>query len=126
MIVGIGSDIIEIKRVWDKIIKENGFREAVFSLNEINYCESKLRKEEHYAARFAAKEAFFKALGTGIEDITGFSEIEIVHNKQGKPEFSITGNIATYINKLNINHVHVSISHIKEFAHAMVVMESNS
>ncbi|MBK7098524.1 MAG: 4'-phosphopantetheinyl transferase superfamily protein [Sphingobacteriales bacterium] len=64
MITGVGIDIIEVERVASKIGKEQGFREMVFSKEEIDYCESKTHKFEHYAARFAAKEAFFKALGT--------------------------------------------------------------
>jgi holo-[acyl-carrier protein] synthase len=65
MIFGIGTDLIEIERVADRIEKKTGFRELVFTPNEINYCEAKTFKYEHYAARFAAKEAFLKAIGTG-------------------------------------------------------------
>jgi len=59
MIAGLGIDIVEVERIAEKIEKDNGFRELVFSANEIAYCESKTYKYEHYAARFAAKEAFF-------------------------------------------------------------------
>jgi holo-[acyl-carrier protein] synthase len=65
MIEGLGIDIIEVKRVQKRIEAEKGFREYVFSSAEIAYCEKKTNKYEHYAARFAAKEAFLKALGTG-------------------------------------------------------------
>jgi len=65
MIKGIGIDMIEPERVATRIKKKKGFRELVFSKNEIAYCEKKTNKFEHYAARFAAKEAFFKAIGTG-------------------------------------------------------------
>ena len=71
MITGVGIDLIEVERVAVKIRKEIGFRELVFSKKEIAYCEKKTNKFEHYAARFAAKEAFFKAIGTGWG--TGYS-----------------------------------------------------
>ena len=61
----LGTDLVEVERIAAKIGKEQGFRELVFSPGEIQYCESRTYKFEHYAARFAAKEAFFKALGTG-------------------------------------------------------------
>lgn len=59
MIAGLGIDIVEVERIAEKITNDNGFRELVFSAKEIIYCESKTHKYEHYAARFAAKEAFF-------------------------------------------------------------------
>ncbi len=72
MIFGTGIDIIEVERVRDRIASGNGFREYVFSEREIEYCETKANKYEHYAARFAAKEAFLKALGTGWTSDTFF------------------------------------------------------
>jgi holo-[acyl-carrier protein] synthase len=67
MIFGIGTDLIEVERVAEKMEKKIGFKELVFSPNEISYCEPMANKYEHYAARFAAKESFFKALGYGVE-----------------------------------------------------------
>ena len=85
MIAGVGTDMIEVERIAVKIAKESGFRELVFSEKEISYCETKAHKFEHYAARFAAKEAFFKALGTGWLNGTAFNEIEITNDAAGKP-----------------------------------------
>ena len=65
MIFGIGTDLIEVERVAEKMEKKAGFKELVFSADEIIYCEARTFKYEHYAARFAAKEAFLKAIGTG-------------------------------------------------------------
>ena len=65
MIFGIGTDLIEVARIAEKMEKKAGFKELVFSADEIIYCEARTFKYEHYAARFAAKEAFLKALGTG-------------------------------------------------------------
>lgn len=78
MIFGIGIDIIEVERVKNQISKSNGFREKIFTEREIEYCESKKNKAQHYAARFAAKEAFFKAIGTGWRNGMAFNAIIIL------------------------------------------------
>jgi len=75
MIKGIGTDIIEVERVASSIQKESGFRELVFSAEEIKYCEAKTHNYEHYAARFAAKEALGKALGLGWVEGTTIHEV---------------------------------------------------
>lgn len=123
MIYGIGTDLIETERVADKMENKTGFKELVFSPDEIIYCESKANKYEHYAARFAAKEAFLKAIGTGWRNGTAFNEIEIRHNDIGKPEFGFLGNTAHTVNKLNVRKIFVSLSHLKTMACAMVIIE---
>src|ERR1700712_1254956 len=94
MVTGIGIDMVEVERIAEKIGKEQGFRELVFSANEINYCEAATHKYEHYAARFAAKEAFFKAIGTGWTNGTAFNEIEIANDEKGKPQLVLLGTTA--------------------------------
>lgn len=123
MILGVGIDIIETERVAEKIAKENGFREYVFSKAEINYCESKVNKAEHYAVRFAAKEALLKAMGTGISADFTLKEIEISHDKLGKPSFSFSGKTEMIIKTKGISKIHVSLSHQKSMACASVVIE---
>ena len=123
MVTGVGVDMIETERVEAKIAKESGFREMVFSKNEIMYCEAKAHKYEHYAARFAAKEAFFKALGTGWKNGTAFNEIEITNEESGKPEIILLGETAKTINALAIGKISVSLSHLKSVAAAVVVIE---
>jgi holo-[acyl-carrier protein] synthase len=125
MIAGLGIDIIEVRRIAEKIEKDNGFRELVFSANEIVYCESKARKHEHYAARFAAKEAFFKALGTGWLNGTAFNEVEIINNEQGKPEITLLGLTNSTINALGNFSMTVALTHIKSTASAVVILETN-
>ena len=125
MIAGLGIDIIEVRRIAEKIEKDNGFRELVFSANEIAYCESKTHKHEHYAARFAAKEAFFKALGTGWLNGTAFNEVEIINNEQGKPEITLLGLTNSTINALGNFSMTVSLTHIKSTASAVVILETN-
>ena len=123
MIKGIGTDIIEVERVASKIEKENGFRELVFSATEIKYCETKTNKYEHYAARFAAKEALGKALGLGWAEGTTINEVEIINDTNGKPHINFLGKTAGKIASLNLGNIHVSLSHIKTFATATVIIE---
>jgi holo-[acyl-carrier protein] synthase len=123
MTSGVGIDMIEVERVAEKITKESGFRELIFSKDEIAYCESKKNKFEHYAARFAAKEAFFKALGTGWVENTLFSEVEIINTDNGKPEVTLSGLTLATINSMGIKKILVSLSHIKTMASAVVIVE---
>ena len=114
---GIGIDLIEVERVAEKMEKKAGFKELVFSTNEIDYCETKTNKFEHYAARFAAKEAFFKAMGTGWRNGTAFNEIEITNDEDGKPEISFLGNTANTIAEMKLGKISVSLSHLKTMAY---------
>ena len=80
MILGIGTDIIEVSRIEKEISKERqGFQKKVFTANEIQYCETKRFKAQNYAARFAAKEACLKAIGTGLRDGLSWKDIEILN-----------------------------------------------
>jgi len=124
MIFGIGTDLIEVERVAEKMEKKQGFKELVFSADEIIYCEARTYKYEHYAARFAAKEAFLKAIGTGWRNGTAFNEIEIYNDDEGKPEIRFHGLTATTIADLKLGKIFVSLSHLKTMACAMVIIES--
>lgn len=123
MIFGIGTDLIEVERVADKMGKKQGFKELVFSAGEIIYCEAMTFKYEHYAARFAAKEAFLKAIGTGWRNGTAFNEIEIYNDEEGKPEIRFHGITAKTIADLKLGKIFVSLSHLKTMVCAMVVIE---
>lgn len=123
MIAGLGIDMIEVERVAEKIGKESGFRELVFSKKEIEYCESKANKFEHYAARFAAKEAFLKAIGTGWANGTAFNEIEIFNDENGKPGIMLHGETAITLANLGNKKISVSLSHLKTIASAVVIIE---
>jgi len=124
MIFGIGTDLIEVERVAGKMEKKAGFRELVFSADEIIYCEARTFKYEHYAARFAAKEAFLKAIGTGWRNGTAFNEIEIYNDEEGKPEIRFHGITAKTVADLKLGKIFVTLSHLKTMACAMVVIES--
>ena len=126
MITGIGVDMIEVDRVAKKIGKESGFREMVFSKKEIEYCESKAKKFEHYAARFAAKEAFLKAIGTGWRTGIAFNEIETTGDDVGKPEMVLLGETAkSVVTAIGNLKIFVSLSHLINIASAVVVVESH-
>jgi holo-[acyl-carrier protein] synthase len=123
MLAGLGMDLIEIKRIGEKINKKSGFRELVFSKTEIAYCESKTNKFQHYAARFAAKEAFFKALGTGWIEGAHFNEVELTNDQSGKPILILLGETRKLLSAFGINKILVSISHLKTIASAVVIIE---
>ncbi len=123
MIIGIGIDIIEVDRVGEKIHKGNGFREKVFSSGEIIFCESKTNKMEHYAARFAAKEAFLKAAGSGLTVGYTLHEIEVVSDELGKPSINLQGTFLTLANGKSWNKIYLSLSHIQAMACAVVIIE---
>jgi holo-[acyl-carrier protein] synthase len=123
MIVGVGIDVIEVDRVMKKVEKNNGFREKIFSKHEIAFCQSKPNKAENYAARFAAKEAFLKATGLGLALGHQLSKIEIINDKNGKPTLNLSGSFKTQSTKNKWNKIHVSISHLKTIACAVVIIE---
>ena len=99
-IFGIGTDIVNIKRM-EKVLKKRGaiFKNRIFSPNEIAYCEKKNNSTSYYAKRYAAKEAFSKALGTGIRKKINFIDIEIFNDKYGKPSISLKGSTASFLKK---------------------------
>lgn len=123
MVAGVGIDMIEVDRMATKIEKGSGFRELVFSAKEIAYCEGMTNKYQHYAARFAAKEAFFKALGTGWLNGTAFNEIEITNNADGKPELAPIGQTAGLLKEWGPLKISVSLTHLKTIASAVVIIE---
>ncbi len=124
MILGTGIDIIEVERIASRVGRESGFRELVFSAHEIDYCDSKTTRFEHYAARFAAKEAFLKAIGSGWERGLSLFEIEVVNEANGKPGLRISGETARTLAPLGIRKIHVSLSHLKSMATAIVILET--
>ena len=126
MIIGIGNDLINIKRIESTLSKfGDRFIKRVFTDIEIKKSEGRLKKSSSYAKRFAAKEAFSKAIGTGISKGINFNEI-IVHNiKSGKPNIRLLGNTKKVVNKI-LNkkkfNIFLSLSDDKPFAVATVVI----
>jgi len=123
LIFGVGTDIIEVKRVEEKLERTRGLKARLFTEGEIAYCGSKHRPAQHFAARFSAKEAFLKAMGTGWTGGHKFSEIEIVNDALGKPELKIHGKVEEFCRDHGITGMQVSLSHIRDLAKAVVVLE---
>ncbi len=122
MIAGVGTDLIEIARVQRAIEKNPRFVERVYTAQEIVYCRRKKNPWQSYAARFAAKEAVSKALGTGIGSV-GWTDIEILNTKNGQPLVSLHGKAQQLAVERNIQQVHVSLSHSEAYAMATAVLE---
>ena len=125
-IFGIGTDIVDISRIKRLINKNKIFVKRIFSSTEIKYCESKKNKISSYSKRFAAKEAFSKALGTGISKGISFNEISINNNKNGAPFIKLTGKTKTIVKILtkSKNKIFLSLSDEKKYALAMVIISS--
>src|SRR5512138_3744008 len=117
MIISIGVDIIEISRIAKRVEEtESRFRKRVFTPGEIAYCESRAAKATSYAARFAAKEAAMKALGTGWAAGIGWQEIEVVNDSAGAPSLKFTDRALERFNLIGAKRVFLSLSHTKETA----------
>lgn len=123
LIFGIGTDIAEVKRIKKQLTEKTGLKQSIFTNAEIEYCESKRYPEQHFAGRFAAKEAFFKATGTGWGSGYAFSQIEIIPNETGKPIIQLMEKSKEFVELNQITNIHVSISHLKEYALATVILE---
>ena len=123
MIKGIGTDIVEIKTIEKSILQSKRFKERVYTNNEIEYCEKKPNKFQHYAARFAAKEAVMKALGTGWDQGIQWKHIEVLNEPNGKPIILIRDKAKELTNKNEINDIYISLSHCENYATAFVVIQ---
>lgn len=115
MITGIGIDLIEVERIKKLIEKNPRFIPRIFTPQEIHYCQKKVNKYQHFAARFAAKEAFFKALGRRIK----WKDVGLTNLSSGKPELEINAK-----EKFPFESAHVSVAHLSAYAVAMVILES--
>lgn len=124
MIYGIGTDIVNIKRV-EYILNKNktAFIKRILSEHEQALFANKGDSASYCAKRFAAKEAFAKALGTGIGNIVGFQDLSVYNNEQGKPYFVPSEKLRLYLLDKNIKQAHLSISDEKTNAVAFVVLE---
>lgn len=122
MIFGVGIDIIEVDRVANKM-QSRDLLEKVFSPREIEACNKTANCWEGFAARFAAKEAFLKATGRGLTLGHTLRDIEVLNDESGKPFLQLHGEFLEFVTKNNLNQFHVSLSHIKAAACAVVIIE---
>ena len=123
MIIADGCDLIEIERIAKALQREN-FCTRIYTAAELSYAESKKnqRKAASLAAVFAAKEAVAKALGVGLGQI-GWREIEVRHDELGKPFVALSGRARVLAEERGVKNIHLSLSHSREYALAMVILE---
>ena len=124
MIVSIGIDIVEVYRIAETLARTPRFGERVFTDSERAYCDAKgAAAAQSYAGRFAAKEAFLKALKTGWRGKITWQDIEILSDDQGVPSLNISGEAATLFQQTGASRSHISISHTTDHAVAQVIFE---
>lgn len=124
MILGIGIDVIEIPRIRESFDRHGErFRDRVYTAAETEYCKSQATPALHYAARFAAKEAFSKSLGLGIAQGMAWREIGVVNDSRGAPRLVLTGHAAQLAAERGVWSTHVSLSHTDAVAVAVVILE---
>jgi holo-[acyl-carrier protein] synthase len=125
MIIGIGIDIVEPPRIAG-LIERHGdrFIERTYTEGEIAYCKARKRMVEHFAARWAAKEAASKAFGTGIAAGIHWKDIEVINEPSGQPRILFHGNAAKLAAERGVTAVHLSITHTEGYSAAVVVLEA--
>jgi holo-[acyl-carrier protein] synthase len=124
MIISIGIDIIEVARIREVLLRTPRFRERVFTPAERAYCDSRgAVAAQHYAARFAAKEAALKALQTGWRGGISWQDVEIAAHDSGAPYLVLHGPVKELLDKSGATHSHLSLSHTSEHAIAEVILE---
>jgi len=125
MIIGLGSDIMDIARMKRELSRTDlDIRRDLFTEHEIMYCTAKRYPERHFAARFAAKEAMVKSLPVEKKAPLRWQDIEIRNTTNGKPYFFFTGELQALIEKLAVRTVLVTLSHTPAWAMATVILES--
>jgi holo-[acyl-carrier protein] synthase len=127
VIVGIGVDLAEVDRIRDALERPATgarFRQRVFTVGEQAYCERRRGRYESYAARFAAKEATMKALGRGWSAEVGWTDIEVVRERGGRPTIRLHGRAAEFAKRLGVARLHLALTHTADTAMAEVVAES--
>ena len=124
MILGIGSDVLEVSRVERELARHGAFVPGeVFTAAEVAACAATRRPAEHLGARFAAKEAFLKALGSGARGLGAFPEVEVIEEPKGTPRLRLHGAVRAEAARRGVTRVFVSLSHTPEVASALVVLE---
>lgn len=126
MIVGTGVDLVETERIRQALERYGErFFKRLYTPGEIAYCERFKNKAERYAARFAAKEAAFKALGTGWREGVRWVDVEVTHEPSGKPILTLTGRAEQLARQLGVTRAQVSISHADRYSVAQVILETD-
>lgn len=122
MIIGVGTDIIEVDRIEKAIEKTSSFFDKIYTAKEQAYYKEKHKRVETLAGFFSAKEAVSKALGTGFRSF-GMKDIEIIPNALGKPQVYLYNQAKELAEQLGIKDIHISISHCRSYATAFAIAE---
>lgn len=124
MIYGVGIDTVDITR-FERFVRENNLPllERLFTGGEHEYCRARKQSAQHYALRFAAKEAFLKAVGTGLRDGLSWKDMEVVNDHLGKPDLVLHGRASEVFSSLGLSRCFLSLSHDGNAAVAVVVLE---
>jgi holo-[acyl-carrier protein] synthase len=124
VILGLGADWVDVEDL-QRALERGGdrLRRRIFTAAERRYCEGRRREMEHLAARFAAKEALFKALGTGWGSEAGWTDVEVVRARQGPPRLRLRGRAAATARRQGVARLHLTLSHTPRGALAVVVAE---
>src|SRR5262245_28094597 len=124
MIIGVGIDVIQNERIRDSIARFGSrFLNRIYTETEISYCNKCADPTIHFAARFAAKEAAFKALGTGWAGGVKWKDVEIIRLESGKPELRLHGEALTKATSIGANRFHVSLTHDQLVSCAVAILE---
>jgi holo-[acyl-carrier protein] synthase len=122
MILGVGTDLTSVEKIAASV-RSQAFRRKVFTPAEIAACEAFGQPAEHYAGKFAAKEACMKALSRGIRQSVWFTHIEVLNRETGAPVIRVSGEAERAAKDLGVRNIHVSISHSQGLALAVVILE---
>ena len=125
MILGTGLDLVAVSR-FVRFLERHGERgiARLFTQAEHDYCRAHAQPAAFFAARFAAKEAFYKAIGTGMGSAGGWKDVEVVRLSSGRPLLMLHGKAAALAHDLQVRSIHLSLSHTAETASAMVILEA--
>lgn len=124
MVMGLGVDIVEVQRITSALEHAETMVQRVFTPEEIRYCTARKNKFQHFAGRFAAKEAALKALGTGWQEGIRWKDVEITADPRGKPEVTFHGKAKEFYERSGARRALLSITHAQDYAVAVVVLES--
>jgi len=124
MIHGIGIDTVEVQRIEAVLERwQDRFTQRVFTKEEIAYCEARANRAQHYASRWAAKEAFFKALGLPVPSAISWQDIGVISSEGQRPSLILRGKARYWVDKMGIAAVHLSLTHTPLAGSAVVILE---
>jgi len=126
VIIGIGIDVVEVKRIERALRGSSALLRRVFTAGEHEYCRGRKTEYQNYAGRFAAKEAALKALGTGWREGIRWTDVEVLNGDKGQPLLMVHGKASEILKQTGAEYTHVSISHSPEYAVAVVILEKLS